>query len=473
MKDRQELLRRLPSVEVVVDKLARSGEAAGQPRQIIVNATRKTLSRLRRAILDGDVADAPGESEVLENVRAELAQSGLKGIRKVINATGVIVHTNLGRSLLAEEACRAVNDVISSYASLELDLVSGKRTSRTEHVAGLLVQLIGCEGAHVVNNNAAAVMLALNTLCEGKEVIVSRGELVEIGGSFRLPEIVEKSGAILVEVGTTNRTRIEDYEKAHGEHTGAILRVHQSNFLMSGFVESVCCSELAALAHDKGVLLIDDLGSGALYDFSAVGIEREPMPQDSLRCGAGLVTFSGDKLMGGPQAGIIVGKGDLVDRCRSNPMARALRVDRVTLAALQATLMLYFEPEALAERLPTLCMMSTPAAELARRAERVAGTLAAGGAEVACISVEEDESRVGGGALPGSAIPTYAVVISPRATTANDLVLELRNCEVPIIARISEDRVLLDLRTVDPSEDDLVVKLISGVLTRIQDQERS
>lgn len=473
MKDRQELLRRLPSVEVVVEKLVRAGDVAGQPRQVMVNATRKALDGLRRAILDGSISDAPEESEVLESVRAELARSGLKGIRKVINATGVIVHTNLGRSLLAEEACNAISEVISSYANLELDLVSGKRASRTAHVAGLLVQLIGCEGAHVVNNNAAAVMLALNTLCEGEEVIVSRGELVEIGGSFRLPEIIEKSGAKLVEVGTTNRTRIEDYEKAHSERTGAILKVHQSNFMMSGFVESVSCSELAALAHDKGVLLIDDLGSGALYDFSAMGIEREPMPQDSLRCGAGLVTFSGDKLMGGPQAGILVGNADLVDRCRSNPMARALRVDRITLAALQATLMLYFEPESLARRLPTLGMMSTPAADLEKRAERVAGALAAAAGEVAGISVAADESRIGGGALPGSAIPTYVVVISPRMTTANDLVLELRKCEVPIIARISEDRILLDLRTVRPSEDDLIINLISGVLARIQDEERS
>ena len=473
MKDRQKLLRSLPSVDIVVEKIGVNGDVSRHPRQVMVNAARAELAELRRGILDGAVSEVPGEAEVLERVRRRLAQSGLKGIRKLINATGVIVHTNLGRSLLAEEACRAVMDVISSYASLEMDLVSGKRTSRTAYVGGLLTELIGCEGALVVNNNAAAVMLVLNTLCEGKEVIVSRGELVEIGGSFRLPEIITKSGARLVEVGTTNRTRLDDYEKALTERTGAILKVHQSNFMMSGFVESVPCSDLARLAHENGVMLFDDLGSGALYDFSVAGVEREPMPQDSLKCGAELVTFSGDKLMGGPQAGIIVGKGDLVDRCRSNPVARALRVDRMTLAALQATLMLYYEPEKLAECLPTLRMISAPVAEIRERAGRIAGALAAAAGEAATVSVADDESRIGGGALPGSAIPTCVVVVSPRGIAADDLVFELRKCEIPIVARISEDNVLLDPRTVDPSEDDVIISEINRVFARFRNQERS
>lgn len=463
----------MPSVEVVVERLERSGGASGEPRQSMVKAAREVLAGLRQAILEGDVTEAPGEGTVQDMVRGKLAEARFKGIRSVINATGVIVHTNLGRSLLAEEACRAVDEVVSSYASLEMDLVTGKRTSRTAHVGSLLVDLIGCEAALVVNNNAAAVMLALNTLSSGREVIVSRGELVEIGGSFRLPEIIERSGARLVEVGTTNRTRVEDYERALTERTGAILKVHQSNFMMSGFVESVPCADLGKLAASKGVLLIDDLGSGALYDFSSVGIEREPLPQDSLKCGARVVTFSGDKLMGGPQAGIIVGDADLVGECKRNPMARALRVDRVTLAALQATLNLYLEPERLAERLPTLNMISAPAEEIRKRAERAAEALTAGAGDAAAVTVAEDESRIGGGALPGSAIPTFVVVISPHGISADDFMFELRRCDVPVVARISEDRIVLDLRTVRPSQDELLINMMNGVLARIRNQERS
>jgi len=473
VEDRQELLRSLPSVEVVLEKLERSPDASSHPRQVMVNAAREVVSELRRGILDGSVREAPGEKGVLERVRIRLEESRLKGIRRIINATGVIVHTNLGRSLLAEEARVAVDEVISSYASLEMDLLTGKRTSRTAYVCRLLADLIGCGGALVVNNNAAAVMLVLNTLCSGRDVIVSRGELVEIGGSFRLPEIIERSGATLVEVGTTNRTRIEDYERAVTGRTGAILKVHQSNFMMSGFVESVPCADLAKLAGGKGLLLIDDLGSGALYDFSDLGIGREPLPQDSLRSGAQLVTFSGDKLMGGPQAGIVAGEGDLVEKCRQNPMARALRVDKVTLAALQATLMLYLDPERLVERLPTLRMIAMPAEEIKKRAERVAEAISREAGDTAAISVAEEESRIGGGALPGSAIPTYVVVISPRQISADDFVFRLRKCQVPVIGRISEDRALLDLRTVDPSEDDLIIESINGIFARIRDNERS
>ena len=473
MEDRQELLRSLPSVEVVVEKLERSSDASSHPRQVMVKAAREVVSELRQGILDGSIKEAPGESGVLDRVRIRLQESRLRGIRKIINATGVIVHTNLGRSLLAEEARAAVDEAVSSYASLEMDLVTGKRTSRTAHVCDLLSGLVGCEGAAVVNNNAAAVMLVLNTLCSGREVVVSRGELVEIGGSFRLPEIIEKSGAKLVEVGTTNRTRLEDYERAVTERTGAILKVHQSNFMMSGFVESVSCADLAKLADKKGLLLIDDLGSGALYDFAEMGIGREPLPQDSLKSGVHIVTFSGDKLMGGPQAGIVLGKGDLVEKCRRNPMARALRVDKVTLAALQATLMLYLDPEHIVERMPTLKMMAAPAEEIRKRAERVAEALSQEAGAAAAISVAEDQSRIGGGALPGSAIPTYVIVISPGETSADDFVLEMRKCEVPVIGRISEDRALLDLRTVNPSEDDLLIKSINGIFARIRDNERS
>lgn len=473
MEDRQELLRSLPSVEVVVEKLERSADASGQPRQVMVNAAREAVSELRQAILDGSITEAPGEAGAVDRARLKLAQAHLKGIRGLINATGVIVHTNLGRSLLAEEARRAVDEVVSSYASLEMDLVTGKRTSRTAHVSSLLVSLIGCEDALVVNNNAAAVMLVLNTLAAGREVVVSRGELVEIGGSFRLPEIIERSGCKLVEVGTTNRTRAEDYERALGERTGAILKVHQSNFMMSGFVESVPCADLAAIARKRKVHFIDDLGSGALYDFTTMGVEKEPLPQESLKCGADLVTFSGDKLMGGPQAGIVVGAAGLVGDCRHNPMARALRVDRVTLAALQATLELYFEPEKLSDRLPTLRMISMPAEDIRKRAERVAEAASRTAGDAAEVSVAEDESRIGGGALPGSAIPTHVVVISPRDVSADDFAFQLRKGKVPVVGRISEGRIMLDLRTVKTSEDDLLINLIGEVFARIRNHERS
>jgi L-seryl-tRNA(Ser) seleniumtransferase len=472
VKDKQESLRGLPSVEALVAGLEASEEGRGKPRQVIVECAREVLAELRRSILDGTSARPYGVNEVIELVAERLGQSDYKGIRRVLNATGVIVHTNLGRSLLSPEACRSVNEVSSSYCSLEIDLVSGKRTSRSIHVGRLLSRLTGSEDALVVNNNAAAVMLSLNTLCRDKEVVVSRGELVEIGGSFRLPEIMQRSGAVLVEVGTTNRTRLDDYEGALNERTGAILKVHQSNFMMWGYVESAPTAELARLAHGRGLILIDDLGSGALYDFSAMGLDREPMPADSLKSGSDLVTFSGDKLMGGPQAGIIAGRSNLVRECKSNPMARALRVDKTTLAALQATLELYLEPERLPGRLPVLRMISMPASDIGRRAEGVAAALGAVSKSFA-VSVREDESRIGGGALPGSALPTFAVVIEPERISPDGLLRELRKCRIPIIARISEDRVLLDLRTVDPQEDGLIIDLVTEVLARLDDEERS
>jgi L-seryl-tRNA(Ser) seleniumtransferase len=417
-------LRDLPSV----DELARDGRLAGEPAPLVVAAARDVLGRAREEIAAGH---EPGD--LAERTLAELAATRAPALRRALNATGVIVHTNLGRAPLPEAALARVLEVGRGYSNLEYDLAAGGRGSRQDHVATILRRLTGAEAALVVNNNAAAVMLALAALAEGREVLVSRGELIEIGDGFRIPDVLARSGARLREVGTTNRTRAADYERAIGPETAVLLRVHQSNFRVVGFTEQPTVDQLAAVARRHELPLVDDLGSGVL-----VHLEGEPSAKESLTAGADLVCFSGDKLLGGPQAGIVVGRADLVERLRRHALQRALRADKVTLAALEGTLGLYFEPERALREVPVLRMLNEPIETVHARAKRLAATV--GG------EVEETVARVGGGALPLAELPSVACAVE------ESLVEPLRTGEPPVVGVLRDGRLLLDCRTLTDAE---------------------
>jgi L-seryl-tRNA(Ser) seleniumtransferase len=370
----------------------------------------------------------------------------------VINATGVVLHTNLGRAPLAPVALQAIEHAAGGYTNLEFDLATGARGSRQVHVEALLGALTGAEAAFVVNNNAAAVLLAINTVANGKEIVVSRGQLVEIGDSFRIPDVMVRAGGRLREVGTTNRTHLRDYEEAIGPETALILRVHRSNFQILGFTADIDVSDLVALAKRHGLPVMDDLGSGALLDLSLLGLRREPLAAEAIRAGVDLVTFSGDKLLGGPQAGILVGRRDLLARARRNPLARTVRIDKLSLAGLEATLRLYREPERARQEIPVLRMLSLSASMIGARADALAGALRSTLPEVG-IAVEDETSEVGGGALPLQVIPTRVLALRPPRGSATDLEGRLRRASPPVLVRIKEDRILLDLRTVAESEE--------------------
>jgi L-seryl-tRNA(Ser) seleniumtransferase len=424
-------LRDLPSV----DELLRDERLAGEPRALAVGAARAALERMREEIRAG--AD-PGEP--VERVLAELATRRSPRLQRVLNATGVVVHTNLGRAPLAPAALARVTDVAGGYSNLELDLGDGRRGSRHSHLADALRRLTGAESALVVNNNAAAVLLALAALAEGREVVVSRGELVEIGDGFRIPDVLARSGARLVEVGTTNRTRAADYEGAVGPDTALLLCVHPSNFRVVGFTERPRLAELAAVAGRHGLPLVDDLGSGAV-----VPLGDEPSPAESVAAGADLVCFSGDKLLGGPQAGIVAGRADLVERLRGHPLQRALRPDKLTLAALEGTLALLSDPDTAGE-VPVLRMLREPADAVRARADRLAALV--GG------TVEESVARAGGGSLPLTELPSWACAVEEELAAA------LRAGEPPVVAVVRDGRTLLDCR---PLADDEVEAVATAV----------
>jgi L-seryl-tRNA(Ser) seleniumtransferase len=422
-------LRDLPGV----DELARES-----PDPLAVDAARVVIARAREAIRRGD---DPGDLTAL--LEAELAAARRPALRRVLNATGVIVHTNLGRAPLASQALERALEVARGYSNLEYDVEDGRRGSRQDHVASILRRLTGAEAAIVVNNNAGALLLALAALAEGRDVIVSRGELIEIGDGFRIPDVLARSGARLVEVGTTNRTRASDYDRAVDERTALLLRVHQSNFRVVGFTEQPLLAELADVAHRRSLPLLDDLGSGALLELS-----DEPTARASLAAGADLVCFSGDKLLGGPQAGIAVGRADLVERLRRHPLHRALRVDKLSLAALEGTLLLYLEPERALAEVPVLRMLREPAEDVHARAERLAA--AVGG------EVEETVARVGGGALPLHELPSFACAVE------ESLAAPLREHEPPVVGIVRDGRLLLDCRTLADAELDEVAAAVAA-----------
>ena len=420
-------LRDLPSV----DELAR-----GQEDPLAVTAARAVLERAREEIRAGF---EPGD--LVERVRAELATTRQPRLGRALNATGVVVHTNLGRAPLSEAALERVREVAGGYSNLEYDLSAGARGSRQDHLAGLLRRLTGAEAALVVNNNAAAVLLALSALAEGGEVVVSRGELIEIGDGFRIPDVLARSGARLVEVGTTNRTRAGDYESAVGAETGALLRVHQSNFRVVGFVEVPRLPEVVAIGRRHGIPVVDDLGSGALVE-----AWDEPSVRESVEAGADLVCFSGDKLLGGPQAGIVVGRTELVERLRRHPLQRAMRADKLTLAALEGTLSLYLEPERALAEVPVLRMLVEPADAVQARAERLANRIAG--------RVEPTVARVGGGALPLAELPSFACAVEA------ELAAPLRAGDPPVVGVVREGALLLDCRTVADAEVEEVARAV-------------
>ena len=432
-------LRDLPSV----DELARAQCLQGYPHAAVVDAARRTLARAREEI---KVGHDPGDLQ--ERLVAEVASLAQPSLRRVLNATGVIVHTNLGRAPLADAALERLREVGRGYSTLEYDAAEGGRGLRQDHVAPLLRRLTGAEAALVVNNNAAALLLCLTALAEGRDVLVSRGELIEIGDGFRIPDVLAHSGARLVEVGTTNRTRAADYERTAGPESALLLRVHQSNFRVVGFTERPELRELAAVARRHGLVLVDDLGSGALEASDTVLLADEPGVRESLAGGADLVCFSGDKLLGGPQAGIVLGRADLMERLRRHPLERALRADKLTLAALEATARLYLDPERARREVPVLRMLEEPAEHVRERAERLAAL--AGG------EVEATVARVGGGALPLAELPSFACAVE------EGLAATLRATDPPVIGVVRDGRLLLDCRTLADADVDEVAAAVAA-----------
>jgi len=437
-------------------------------RAPVVAAIRDELGARRTVLRQSDVAPETGLPQILEQVRIRLAESEAPSLRRVFNLTGTIVHTNLGRAVLPREAIDAVIAVAGAPSNLEYDLDTGKRGDRDSHLEEILCRQTGAEAATVVNNNAAAVLLVLNTLAIRKEVPTSRGELIEIGGSFRIPDIMSRAGCRLREVGTTNRTHLADYASAIGPRTGLVMKVHTSNYVVKGFTASVPEAELAALCRKRGVPFVVDLGSGALVDLRAYGLPHEPTPAETLAGGADLVTFSGDKLLGGPQAGIIVGRADLVAKIKRNPLKRALRVDKMTIAALAAVISLATDPERLRERLPALRALTRPLEEVRRTAARIAVVLAPLLNDFS-VHVTECTAEIGSGAQPGRGIASAAVTVTPRAAKGRGRALQglseaFRALPIPVIGRIQDDAYLLDCRTlVDEQETESFIAQLASL----------
>jgi L-seryl-tRNA(Ser) seleniumtransferase len=453
-------LRQIPAVDELLNR-QRLRELEGRVgRRLVVEATRKVLQSLRERISSGNLASISIEC-LEEGILAEAEAGTELSLQPVINATGVILHTNLGRAPLAAEALAHLVQAAAGYSNLEYDLEHGERGKRDTHTDRLFGQLLGAERALVVNNNAAAVFLALNTLAEGSEVIVSRGELIEIGGSFRIPDICAKSGALLCEVGTTNRTRTSDYASAINEHTRLLLRVHPSNFRVVGFTERPSLDELAQLAHQHNLLLMEDLGSGCLIELAPWGVRDEPPAGLSLKAGVDIVTFSGDKLLGGPQAGILVGKRQPLERVRKNPLFRTLRVDKLTIAALEATISLYSQGRL--DSIPALRMMRLAKEEITSRAARLAERISARPGFTAVV--RDGESVIGGGSTPGQVLATSLVTVRHAQHSAAKLEETLRHHKPAVIGRVEQDEFILDLRTVLDGQDDLIAQAFEQVVS--------
>jgi L-seryl-tRNA(Ser) seleniumtransferase len=471
----KELLKKLPSVDDILKENRALLWLASHPRVLVLDAVRQALDTRRRSILgaantsssfDEQALSMPAILDLAGAILAELSEPSLK---PVINATGVVVHTNLGRSMLSEQAIERVAQAARSYSNLEYDIAAGERGKRYVHVEGILKRLTGVEAATAVNNNAAAVLLCLNTLARGKEVIVSRGELVEIGGSFRVPDVMERSGARLREVGTTNKTHLKDYEKAINENTGLLLKVHTSNYKIVGFTQEVSPDELALLGKKYNLPVMWDLGSGSFIDLGVYGAGGEPTVQQAVDSGVDVLTFSGDKLLGGPQAGMILGRSACLDPIRSNPLARALRIDKLTLAALDATLRQYLDREKAAREIPTLWMLTQPLSEITRKAELLSAGLGRINDPGLSVVLQDDTSQSGGGALPTGNFPTRTVCISHDRLSANQIEARLRLGRPHIISRIKEGRVLFDPRTLN---DDEIGKIVEAVGKIIEDRSK-
>ena len=463
--DTNALLRTLPKTDEVLAHPILAETTAAVPHALVLDAVRGAIDDARARLLRGEEFE-PSAEAVARDAVARATLAARPSLRRVINATGIIVHTNLGRSVLSEAAAAAVAEVASGYSTLEYDVDGGERGSRHVHVEALLCRLTGAESAMAVNNNAAAVMLGIAGLARGREAIVSRGQLVEIGGSFRIPDIMAESGATMVEVGTTNKTHLSDYEAAFSEKTGLLLKVHSSNYRVVGFTEEVTLSDLVHLGAMHGVPVMEDQGSGVLIDLARYGLPDEPTVGASVAGGAAVVTASGDKLLGGPQAGLLMGRSDVIHRLKKHPMARALRLDKMTLAALEATLRAYLDEERALREIPTLRMLTTPQSEIRARAEVLAARILEAVGHGADVAVADDVARAGGGSLPLADIPSAVVTIAPRNSTAAKLEALLRcGGEPAIVARVKDDRLLLDPRTLlNPAEEDVVVARLGEAL---------
>jgi len=469
---RQQVLRKIPSVDEILSKPEVADLLKTHPRAVVVEAIRKGLGTLRSEILNkeasSDLEDALFSFEHLYPIfQREIELQVRPRLRRVINATGVVIHTNLGRSPLHPSALEHMMEISKSYSNLEYDLEMGERGSRYTHVEGILCRLSGAESAMVVNNNAGAVLLALNTMAEGKEVIVSRGELVEIGGAFRIPDVMKRSGALLREVGTTNRTYISDYQEAIGSQTALLLKVHTSNFRVMGFASDTSLQDLVQLGNQYQLPVMNDLGSGCFVDLTQYGLEQEPTVQEAVKTGVDLVTFSGDKLLGGPQTGIILGKKNFLDQIKINPLTRVLRVDKLTLAALESTLLLYLDGDRAMEEIPTLQMLKVGLDILNKRGKRLLKRLSERIKKRVELSLREDLSQVGGGALPLQELHTIVLALKPIDFSVNRLEESFRKGEPPIITRISKDELILDMRTIFDEEIPLLAAGLEKALTQI------
>jgi len=461
--DKGAYFRQIPKVDALLERPAMGALMAEYGRGPVVDCIRESVEALRGLIASGGepAAIEAALSGLEEDAAARAAAMFTPNLRRVINASGTLLHTNLGRAPLSPAQGERMMGLLSGYSNLEYNLAAGERGERYSHFEKLLCRVTGAEAGMAVNNNAAAVLLTLSALLSGKEAPVSRGELVEIGGKFRVPDVMAQSNAIMVEIGTTNKTRLEDYANAITENTGALLKVHTSNFRVLGFTESVGIAELAELAHSHNLPVIEDIGSGVLIDLSKYGLTYEPTVQDSIKAGADIVCFSGDKLLGGPQAGLIVGRRDLIAKIKKHPLTRALRIDKFTAGALELTLMEYLYEERAIRNIPALRLLTRPVVEIAEAADRLAAALA--GAD-AGIAVERCESQVGGGSMPMERLESRAVVIKPRALTTAAFEGRLRALDTPIIARVYDDRAALDMRTVFEGDMDYMASAIRGIL---------
>ncbi|WP_273091829.1 L-seryl-tRNA(Sec) selenium transferase [Clostridium thermopalmarium] len=460
--DKQQVFRQIPPINILLDlpEVKKLIETYG--REFIVDTIRLVVDNFRKS------PKPMCREEIIDYIGKELDiyinEFNNIGLKRVINATGVILHTNLGRAPMPKEAINLINEVSSGYSNLEFDLESGGRGSRHSHIEHILKRITGAESAVIVNNNAAAVFLCLNTLANNREVIISRGQQVEIGGSFRIPDIIARSSCKMVEVGTTNKTRLSDYSNAITEETSILLKVHTSNYKITGFTEEVPLQDLVSLGKQKNLIIMEDLGSGSLYDLSLIGLPYEPTVQDSIKNGADIVTFSGDKLLGGSQAGIIVGKKDLIDKIKKNPLMRMLRCDKLTIAALSATLELYMDLDKAVQNIPTLKMMALSEKELLSKANKLKELISEKLGNKCAIEVIDELDEVGGGSLPGVTLNGKAVALTAENMNVNVLQEKLRKSHIPIICRINKDRISLNVRTIHDEEFEIIVNTLWGII---------
>ena len=463
-----EALRRIPAIEQLLSRESFLTMQEGYSRDLITEALRTVTAEIRGQILNENITKPPDKSAYAALVRAELETLTAPAFRSIVNATGTITHTNLGRSLLSVSASESLAQAAANYVNIEYDLDTGERGHRDRITEPLLKRLTGCEASTIVNNNAAAVLLALNTLARDKEVIVSRGELIEIGGAFRIPDVMEASGAILREVGTTNRTHLRDYKNAVNENTALILKVHPSNYQVVGFASTPTMEELTELGHEHDLPTMEDLGSGSLVDLTRYGLPYEPVVRERIDAGVDVVTFSGDKLLGGSQAGIIVGQLDAIEKIRKNPLMRALRVGKLTIAALEATLRLYLNEKELTEKLPMLQRYTRPIAELREVAEKLANRLRQIFGDAIQVTVEESTAQIGSGSLPVDTLPSLAVSLHAPQISAEILAAHFRAQPIPVIGRVRDERLRFDVRTVFEMELGWIVKAAKGVMETLQ-----